>query len=183
MKRYAFIPVLALAAVLAPAAAQAQSRIPITAARIASAINGAGMQITADQVTLLADVAATAPSPVLLVESMQPLNGQRMKVRLSCADNAQCLPFLVLVRLGPSGAPSPTAAVAALRAEAYPKSLVVRAGARATLLLDGAHVHIRIAVVCLESGAAGQTIRVASADHRQTYMARVVDQAVLKASL
>jgi hypothetical protein len=53
------------------------------------------------------------------------------------------------------------------------KSFVVRAGRPATLLLDGAHVHIRIAVVCLENGAAGQTIRVASKDHRQTYTAKV----------
>jgi hypothetical protein len=183
MTRYASIPVLALLAALAPAAAQAQGRVPITAAHIASAINGAGMQINADQVTLLADVAATEPSPVLLVESMQPLSGQRMKVRMSCADNAQCLPFFVLVRLNQRSAPEAVASVASARAEADPKSFVVRSGARATLLLDGAHVHIRIAVVCLENGAAGQTIRVASADHRQTYMARVVDQAVLRASL
>ena len=184
MTRNASIPILTLLAALAAAGAQAQSRIPITAAHIASAIKGAGMQITAEQVTLLADVGATEPSPVLVVEQMQPLSGQRLKVRLSCAETAECLPFFVLVRLGQqNGAASAAVTTAAMRADADAKSVVVRAGARATLLLDGAHIHIRIAVVCLESGAAGQTIRVASTDHRQTYMARVVDQAVLRASL
>jgi flagella basal body P-ring formation protein FlgA len=59
----------------------------------------------------------------------------------------------------------------------------MHAGAPATLLLEGARVHIRLAVVCLENGAPGQTIRVASRDHRQTYMAKVVDEEVLRASL
>jgi flagella basal body P-ring formation protein FlgA len=44
-------------------------------------------------------------------------------------------------------------------------------------------VHIRIAVVCLENGAPGQTIRVSSKDRRQTYTAKVIDEAVLRASL
>jgi hypothetical protein len=185
------ISALTLTAAMALAAAPAPSRAPITPAQIAAAITAAGMQVSADQVTMLTDVAAASASPALLVESMQPWGDRRMKVRLGCAASEQCLPFFVTVRLGqPSAAQSAIAASSTgiLRAGTLgsgtdPKSFVVRAGAPATLLLDGDHVHIRIAVVCLENGAAGQTIRVASTDHRQTYMAKVIDQAVLRASL
>jgi hypothetical protein len=188
---------LALALILAVAPASAAAppeRVPITQARIAAAISDAGLPVAADQVSLLADVAAASAAPALVVESMQPWGDRRMRVRMSCASSDECLPFFVAIRLTP--APGSQSAVAAStfesvdhslaaneRAAPDPKNYVVRSGAAATLLLDGGHVHIRIAVVCLENGAAGQTIRVASKDHRQTYLARVVDQGVLRASL
>jgi flagella basal body P-ring formation protein FlgA len=59
----------------------------------------------------------------------------------------------------------------------------VRAGSPATLLLEGAHVHISLSVVCLESGAVGQTIRASSPDHRQVYKAQVVRDGVLEGRL
>ena len=186
MTRFGLISALTLAGAMASATAPAQVHARITPAQIAAAISGAGMPISADQVTLLADVVATKPSPALVVESMQPWGDRRMKVRVSCAASEECLPFFVSVRLGqPSASQSAsvTSSTGTLRSETDPKSFVVRSGARAILLLDGGHVHIRIAVVCLENGAAGQTIRVASTDHRQTYMAKVIDQAVLRASL
>jgi hypothetical protein len=173
-------------AAMACPAAPLQAHVSITTVQIAAAISGAGMQISADQVNLLSDVVATTPLPVLVVESMQPWGDRRMKVRLSCAASEHCLPFIVMVRLGQQGGSQPAIAAASaevLRAGTDSKSYVVRAGAPATLLLDGGHVHIRIAVVCLENGAAGQTIRVASKDRRQTYMAKVIDQSVLRASL
>jgi hypothetical protein len=108
---------------------------------------------------------------------------------MNCAVSEQCLPFFVSVRFN-IGSPLQPAIAAANGSSAGfshagidPKTFVVRSGAPATLLLDGVHVHIRIAVVCLENGAPGQTIRVASRDHRQTYVAKVVDQAVVRASL
>jgi hypothetical protein len=110
-----------------------------------------------------------------------------MKVRMSCAMSEQCLPFFVSIHTGSAPRPAIAAddgsSTGVQRASIDPKAFVVRAGAPATLLLDGVHVHIRIAVVCLENGAPGQTIRVASRDRRQTYVAKVVDQAVLRASL
>jgi len=192
MKNCCFTLALILAAASASAAAPPE-RVPITQARIAAAISDAGLPVTAEQVSLLADVAASSIAPALVVESMQPWGDRRMRVRLSCASSDECLPFFVAIRLTP--VPSSQSAVAApaiesadhlsanARSAADPKNYVMRSGAAATLLLDGGHVHIRIAVVCLENGTAGQTIRVASKDHRQTYLARVVDQGVLRASL
>jgi len=185
-----FLP-LALV-VLTPAAlgaAPPQARSSISTLQIAAAITGAGMDTSPAQVTLLSDVMATSPAPVLRVESMQPWGEHRMKVRMRCASSEQCLPFFVAVSRSASGAAqSATAAsdpAANLNAAGRPeaKNYTVHAGSAATLLLEGAHVHIRIAVVCLENGAPGQIIRVASKDHRQTYTAQVADGAFVRASL
>jgi hypothetical protein len=189
MKIYSLLSVLILSGAVASAAAQQQSHAPITQAQVAAAIGDAGLQVTAAQVSLLADVVASSSQPSLIVESMQPWGDHRMKVRLTCGSSDQCLPFFVALQLNPQAANAQTvaatepSAIANARAGIDPKNYVVHAGAAATLLLDGGHVHIRISVVCLENGVPGQTIRVASRDHRQTYVAKVMDNAVLRASL
>jgi hypothetical protein len=189
MTKQWLISALILGAAMASPAAPASGRSAITPAQIAVAISAAGLQIGTDQVVLLSDVVATTATPRLKVESIEPWGDGRMRVRVECAASEQCLPFYVAVRFGQDSSSRPGIAVSgvssteAVRTPADPKSIVVRAGAPATLLLDGAHVHIRIAVVCLENGAAGQTIRVSSKDHRQTYSAKVIDEAVLRASL
>ena len=185
MKNLRSISIFVLSGAMAAAAAPAQERPAITRAQVAAAISAAGMPVSADQVALLTEVTATKASPALVVESIEPWGSDRMKVRVSCAASEQCLPFFVSVRrnVGDASQPADGSSIAIPRASIDPKTFVVRSGAPATLLLDGAHVHIRIAVVCLENGAPGQTIRVASRDRRQTYLAKVVDQAVVRASL
>jgi hypothetical protein len=183
MKNLRSISILVLSGAVIVSSASAQQRVNITPTAIASAISAAGMPVSTEQVSLLTDVTATKASPVLTVESMQPWGDHRMKVRMSCAESEQCLPFFVSVHTGNPSQPADGSSIGNQRASVDSRAFVVRAGAPATLLLDGAHVHIRIAVVCLENGAPGQTIRVASRDHRQTYIAKVVDQAVLRASL
>jgi hypothetical protein len=181
MTRNWLISALTLSAALALPAATPTGHVSITATQVASAITGAGMNVSADQVSLLTDVVASSASPKLEVQSMEPWGDRRMRVRLSCANQEDCLPFFVAVRVGPDSAAQQASGSSPARLD--PKSFIVRAGAPAILLLEGAHVHIRIAVVCLEGGAPGQTIRVASRDHRQTYMAKVVDETILRASL
>lgn len=51
------------------------------------------------------------------------------------------------------------------------------------LLMDGNHIHIKLSVISLENGSAGQTIRVSSQDRRQVYTAQIVDGTLLRASL
>jgi hypothetical protein len=185
MTRYRLIPVLALSFAMASPVASAAGRAAITPAQIADAINGAGMKISAEQVTLLTDVVAATGSPTLTVESMEPWGDHRMKVRLDCATPEECLPFFVAVSLSneTTATPAQAALNQFLAGKQGPKSVVVRAGSPATLLLDGGHVHIRLSVVCLENGAMGQKIRVASKDPRQTYTAQVIDSAVLRGNL
>jgi hypothetical protein len=189
MTKLRLISAFMFSAAVAATAAPAPGHSVITPAQIAAAINAAGMQIGVDQVMLLSDVVASTTFPKLKVESIEPWGDGRMRVRVDCAASEQCLPFYVAIRVG-QAAPSRQAMAALASSSSVAtgtgidaKSFVVRAGAPATLLLDGAHVHIRIAVVCLENGAPGQTIRVSSKDHRQTYSAKVIDEAVLRASL
>jgi len=183
MTRYQTISTLALALILALAwtgnssLAATRGRVAITRDQVAAAIRIAGIEVTAQQVLLLNDVAAESSAPALEVESMERWGRDRMKVRLACVSSEECLPFYVAVRLG-DGASVPAPVVdsngaSAQRSPAETASYVVRSGSPATLLLDGEHVHIRIPVICLEEGAIGQTIRVASKDRRLTYTAKV----------
>ena len=59
----------------------------------------------------------------------------------------------------------------------------VHAGSRATLLIDGQRLHIKLPVICLGKGLAGSTIRVTALDHKQSYLAEVIDSTLLKLTL
>jgi flagella basal body P-ring formation protein FlgA len=58
----------------------------------------------------------------------------------------------------------------------------IRAGAHATMVMDDERAHIQVAVVSLENGIAGHRIRVASPDHKQIYVAEVVNANLLRRS-
>jgi hypothetical protein len=178
-----------LSAIAASPAFAATGRDSITKEQVAAAMSGAGLHVSPEQVMLLTDVTASTNAPALRVESMERWGDDRMRVRLDCAKQEDCLPFYVAVRW-PQADSAQTAQVGSTRplaaivsASPEPKSYAVRAGSPAILLLDGDHVHIRISVVCLENGVAGQTIRVASKDHQKTFTAEVVDGTVLRGSL
>jgi flagella basal body P-ring formation protein FlgA len=61
-------------------------------------------------------------------------------------------------------------------------AITMRAGAHATLVMDDDRAHIQIAVISLENGLAGHRIRVASPDHKQVYVAEVVNASLLRKS-
>ncbi len=174
---------MALPAIAAP------GRAAITTEQVAAAISSAGMNVSPDQVTLLSEIVATSGSPTLRVQSIVPWGERRMRVRLDCITREECLPFYVSVR---SKAESGAMTVIAssdqqssiiARTSDKPSVSSIRAGSRATLLLDRGHVHIRLSVICLESGSAGQKIRVESKDPRQTFVADVVDGRTLRGRL
>lgn len=176
-----------LAAATALPAAAASARTAITTSQIAAAINSAGMQISARQVMLLTNVVAASDTPALKVQSMERWGDHQLKVRLGCSSQAECIPFIVGVRDADLKAKQLASSYSDRSSDAHakrdPKSFVVRSGTPATLLLEGERIHIQLSVVCLESGAPGQTIRVASKDHKQIYTAEIVDGSILKARL
>ena len=90
---------MALCAAMALPGMAAPSRNMVTAEQIADTLNDAGMKVSAQQVTLLADVVASTSKPRLRVASMERWGDHRVKVRLDCASNAECIPFLVAVNL------------------------------------------------------------------------------------
>jgi len=189
MKTWDLITILILGAAVALPAVAAPGRDAITTAQVAAAISGAGMQTSAQQVTMLTNVVATTNVPALKVQSMERWGDRGMKVRMSCANPEECLPFFVAVRGNDANAAqsfsanSDRSSNAIARPKHDPKSFVVRSGTPVTLLIDGDRIHIKLSVVCLENGEPGQTIRVASKDHKQTYLAEVVDGSLLRGRL
>jgi hypothetical protein len=189
MKKYTFISAFTLLAAMALPAAAAPGRTAITAAQVAGAINGMGMSVSADQVTLLTEVSASTGSPNLKVQSMEPWGDRRLKVRMDCATHQECLPFYVSVRCNPEGGTNTVATATGQsslmnqQSVSDAKSFAMRAGSRATLLLEKGRVHIKLSVICLENGAAGQRIRVESKDPQKTYIAEIVDGSILRGSL
>lgn len=189
MIMHRFISALLLSTAAALPAAAASGRDAITTEQVAAAMANAGMQVSSKQVDLLSDVVANTPSPVLKIRSMEPWGDRRMMVRLDCESNEECLPFFVAVRF--NAVDDARAAVANvvptssenLHTKSPAATPTLRAGAPVVLLLDGGRVHIRLTVVCLENGSIGQTIRVASKDHKQVYTAQVVDDSVVRARL
>jgi hypothetical protein len=173
-----------MAAVALPALA-ASGHYAISPERVAGAMAAMGMQVSTAQLTMLSSPVATTAEPELRVQSMQRWPGDHVVVRLECENQQECLPFFVSVRLGSDSASQIAAANAAVtpRNIRTAPAMVVRAGSPATLFLEGDHVHIRVAVVCLQSGAVGQTIRAEGPDHQQTYTAQVAGNGVLKGRL
>ena len=164
----------------------ASGRYAIGVDKVVGAMAAMGMQVAPAQLTMMSDAVATTAQPQLRVQSMQRWPGDRVVVRLECATQQQCLPFFVSVRLGNDAARQLAVAGAAIDTERAAHSapvMAVRAGSRATLYLDGDHVHIRVAVTCLQSGALGQTVRAEGPDHQQTYTAQVAAAGVLRGRL
>jgi hypothetical protein len=171
---------------------QPQGRFALTAAQIAHTLSGKGIQIEAGQVSLLANVVATEPQPLLDVLSVEPLSdrwsGQhseaRSLVKLACHLPGTCLPFYAIVSSSGGAAGTAKSALAATgNAALKPNATVtMRAGTHAMLVMDDDRAHIQVAVVTLESGAVGHRIRVASPDHKQFYIGEVVSANLLKRS-
>jgi hypothetical protein len=174
-------------AALSVAANAAPARYPISAGQIADAFTQIGMSVTAEQITLPAEVVATTATPDLKIRSVQPMADHSTVVRLECGSRAECVPFFVKLTLGMNG----DEAVGAdrngrplpIRLELQPsrKEILVRAGSTAVLLLDGEHIHIQIPVTCLANGGLGDKIR--ARENGRVFTGEVVDTGVLKANL
>ena len=176
---------LAMGAAVAAVPALAAT-YPINTTQVAAAVNRMGVTVTPQQVTLLADVVATTIAPRLTVRSIEPWGPHRMTARVECESSDQCLPFFVSLNTGHDSAEdaNPSEAQTYQPVNGSPSHrFVVRSGTPATLLLDGDRVHIRLSVICLESGAPGQTIRVTDRDHKMVFHVQVIDGTSLKGRL
>lgn len=181
MTHYRPILILVFCAAAAPLLFARSDGYPITPQQVAATVTGGGLQVSADEVSLLADVVATVPQPTLKLKSVSPAADHQVIARLECADARQCLPFMVVLNVDRGALAS--AAEASDGQPSRPQVPLVRAGSHAVLQLDGAHVHISIPVICLENGALGENIRVASLDRNQFYTVQVAENGVLRGTL
>jgi hypothetical protein len=194
-----WIPFLLIAATGLPVSLQAQSqnRFALTAPQVARALSDSGIQTTGEQVSLLTRVVATEPSPKLDILSVETLgkgplaeHSVRARVKLACHLPRKCLPFYAIVSspqtVAGSVAGSTTVASSAsifgnprLNASS---EITMKAGTHATLLMDDQRAHIQVAVISLENGMVGHRIRVATPDHKQTYIGEVLNARLLRGS-
>ncbi len=168
-------------------------RYSISSEQVAVAIGRAGVRVSPSQITLLADAVATTPSPVLQVRFLQRLDADRFMVRLECMNSENCLPFMASIQVDKNDAtqlasissqePLQSGVISGSSQQSDPGSVVIRSGSTAMLELEGPHILIRIPVICLQNGAAGQTIRATDKDHRRIYAAQVTDMGILRGRL
>jgi hypothetical protein len=170
---------------------QLQDRFALTADQVAQSVSKGGIEVSGDQVFLLANVVAKVPYPSLDVLSVEPIgdkwfgghSGTHSWVKLGCHLPGECLPFYAVVSWPqePGGRAIHQSIVPS--AALTPKKVItMRAGTHATMLMDDDRSHIQIAVISLENGIAGHSIRVTSPDHKQVYVAEVVNASLLRKS-
>jgi hypothetical protein len=192
-----WLSVLLMAAMSMPgwAQSQPQEHFALTAAQVARALSDSGIPTSDSQVSLLTRVVATEPDPALNVVSVEaiskePLAGHSAagsRVKLACRLPNYCLPFFVTVSwsqppAGPAGSMSTNPSLDRNMLTSPNSQFTMRAGTRATLVIDDQRSHIQVAVISLQNGMAGHRIRVSSPDHKQVYFGEVVSANLLKGS-
>jgi len=179
------------------AAASAQQPGPRFALRpeqIELAMERAQMPMRGVQVKLAAPVTSSSANAKLEIRSVAMVSPRELRLRIGCSELTECLPFFAVatypeaigraalpVKLDEKSAGSEQPAHDLKKASASSGSAaLMRSGSPATLDLDSNKVHVRIEVVCLENGAAGEKVRVATRDRKLTYVAEVVTSTLLK---
>jgi hypothetical protein len=163
-----------------------QSRIAISAQRVASAMTEAGWRVRPEHVQLLSQLTFAARDTWLQVVQVTHWQDDKLKAELRCHDPRACLPFYVLINKGgtadESGQISPVEDGKQPALEMTVEKPLMKSGDPATLTFSNKGLSITMPVICLQSGHQGQMIRVASADHKRFYKAEIVGPGLLKAT-
>ncbi len=200
-----------LAWILAPSGMNAQrspARTPLTVPTIVKAMQDRQLPTSGVEVRLAIPMTSARPDPALEIQEVTVINQHGLRLRMACLDRLECIPFFAFVTypepLDPAtfqlkasrhvsiGAkPEPeTRAVAEAPVRSTPSKLLdstkpplLRSGSPATLDFDADRVHVRVEVICLESGTTGDSIHVTTRDHKQIYLAEIVAPKALKGTL
>ncbi len=203
LRRVAGLTVLGLATTVLAANVPMAQRFTVTADQVTAAMRDQAILIRDLQVVVPASMTASVPAPVLVIGSMRVLGPGKGQVLVVCHTHTQCLPFYVTAwwpeqATIPASILPPAASQAKKRVPAqdasYPRDAEtaaavaaapprMRAGSKATLLIEGERVHIRFPVIALEGGYVGDRVRVSTPDHKETYLAEIVNDALLKGTI
>ena len=165
--------------------AQAPARYPVTPQHVLLAMQGRDWPLDEVQIRLGAPVTAAVKEPALEISSLSQGHGHEVLLRMSCRVHSECLPFYASA-MWPAEAPKPALLIAAGKhsvAVMPPDLAKARAGSHATLLLEDGPIHVRLPVVLAQSGHVGDTVRVITPDHKQTYQAELLSSELLKGEL
>ena len=169
------LPVL-LAAFAVPALGAASH--PIRLEQVARAVLAAHPELAGAAIALPEAPTARENEPALAAGPVERWGSQpgTAHVRMRCQVESVCLPFYASVHLAPSQGEARSQEVR----EAQP---VLRAGERASMVIDSGRLHLRIPVTCLTSGAVGSTIRVAGPARSKVFEAAVLDKSTVRGEL
>lgn len=183
--------VLMAASVFPGPASRAQSserRFPLTNAAVVTALQGAGLSITAPEVELPLQLTTSSQNPTLRVTGAELLADGRMRVRLVCQIATECIPFFATVNLRGNGGALTT--VASLGSSSRPhvpiralSGPVLRAGDHTVLFMQDDHMRIALPVISIDSGAIGAEVRVSSPDRKKTFRGIVINSQAVQGNL
>jgi flagella basal body P-ring formation protein FlgA len=159
------------------------ARNAVSAHHVAAAMELAGVAVNPNQIEFLSGASSIGESAQMRVVSVTNRTNGTVRVKLRCRDNHECLPFYVLVHGidgGKVDRPEERAVPAVVAGS--PKN-VIRGGDHAILILESHDSRMSLPVICLQGGARGQTIRVASPDRRQIFDAEIVATGMLRGTL
>ena len=163
-------------------------RFPLLREEITVTLQKAGLTVAAPQIELPPSITASRQSPALHVTAAEMLPDSRLRVRLACVQASECQPFLATVTL-PEKA-NALENISALRSSFSPtlpirtvESPGLRAGQRATLLMEDEHMRIALPIVSIDSGSVGSEVRVSSLDRKQSFRGTVLDAQTVRGSL
>jgi Chaperone for flagella basal body P-ring formation len=169
--------------------AGAEPRIPMSSAHIAAELASAGVRVRTDQIEMLSNVSSVRANADLTVLSVSDWRGDARKVSLRCTNNADCLPFyIILHHASASEIPQKfskhdRAATPAGKSRTRTGEILIRGGQSATLVLETENMRITLPVTCLQNGRRGERIRVMSSGARKIYQAEVLEPGLLRGIL
>lgn len=188
-----------LVASLAFAQKQEGVRYPMKEAMIANFLQSTGITVTSSQVHLPMIVTAITPEPQLEIMAAQRVNKGEMRFELHCRGSAECLPFDALVDNADTPGfgravdikSRPDGSVAEVgqgnktgkkilytkREDGTP--IHVRVGARVMLLIEEGPMQIHVPAVAIDSGSAGEVVRVCLVNRKKVIRAQVIDRGVV----
>lgn len=181
---------IALSAAMPAVAATATSATvyPLENAQVALALSAVGINVDPGAVNLVAQVVAREPNAKLDVldirrTGMVRQNSDQTWVKLGCHDAGTCVPFYAVVKWSGPVSSIPARVLNSASHSSPLSPLAIHVGQRITLDIERDRSRIEIAVVSMENGAVGQTIRVSTPDRKLIYHAEVVNSALVKGAL
>jgi hypothetical protein len=170
----------------------AAARFPVTSDQVIAAMRDRQLPIEGLHVTMPTSITASIDHPSLEIQSMTLLTSHTAQLKVSCRERGVCLAFYVsatwpaqsaTVILPPGPDHTIMQAGEAKLERATRSEPTLRAGSQALLLFEDDRLHIRLRVICEQSGLTGEKVRVTTPDHKQTYTAEILSPTLLKGSL
>jgi len=163
-------------------AAETRDSTILTTQRVAMAMAQSGWKVDAAQVRFLSAVSIIGGDSRLQVVEVAPWVHNTLKAKLRCLDPHACLPFYVLITgTAEQREQSPDTVEQTPRIAMSGEKPLMRSGDPATMVFSNQGLRISMPVICLQNGRQGQTVRVASTDHKRFYKAEILGPGLLKA--